>query len=365
MKIKKSKFVAITQIGWLFLALIGVIFAVGAIKGLNLIYLIAAFMISFMFVSSFLPLIGLYNLSIDRLLPSNIFAQKPFPVEILLANRKKRFASYSIVVFDMFEGRELPRRYVIKIPPQTAISASYEHIIQHRGIYTFHGSKITTSYPFDFFIRGFTQRKEEKTVVYPKIVKLNPNFLADLMSEIQLHLNRPGAGTEVYGFRIYDPGDDIRNINWKITAKTSEVTVTKFSQEQNLHIAIVFDNSISIDLPAQENHDKEKPFHELEWFESAVTFVASILSFFIEKGYKVKLVTQSGETSFGEGAKHLFQALHQLAVIQPVRESDITKGIYHPSHLEQKLGILVTCEKKQIPAGHFIHTFYARGISKL
>jgi uncharacterized protein (DUF58 family) len=349
----------------MFLSLIAVIFAVGAIKGLNLIYLIASLMISLMFISSLLPLIGLHNLSFERQVPASIFANKPFPVELLLTNGKKSFCSYSMAINDILENQDLPQSYIIKIPPNTTISAAYEHTIPRRGVYAFDGTKVMTLYPLDFFSRGFVRRKEEKIIVYPKIVKLNPNFLADLMTEIEVRLNRPGIGTEVYGFRKYEPGDDTRNINWKITAKSSEVTVTKFSQEQNLHIAIVFDNGLHSTIPDGEKTLAGRPAVELEWFESAVTFVASISSFFIEKGYKVKLVTQSGETGFGEGTKQLYQVLRHLAVIQPIPEPEITKDLYHPSHLEQKLGILITCEKKDKPMGHFIHTFHARSIEEL
>ena len=357
MKRKYKRFFSITRTGWIFILLIAVIFSVAVLKGLNLIYLIAAFMISFMFVSSILALIGLFNISIERIIPSNIFAEKAFPIDLRLTNNKRRFSTYSITINDILQKQELSKRYIIKIPPKMTISAGYEHILPRRGIYMYDGVRISTMYPLDFFKRGYVYRKEEKIIVYPKIVKLNPNFLADLMTEIEMHLNRPGFGSEIYGFRKYQYGDDTRDINWKITAKTSEVILTKYSQEQNLHIVIVFDN-------VYENRN-ESHNNILEWFESAVTFVASISSFFIEKGFKVKLITQNGETGFGEGTKHLFQVLGQLAVIEPVLKSQIKKDLYNPAQLEQKLGLLITCSKEQKQTSHFIHVFHAKRISKL
>jgi len=179
------------------------------------------------------------------------------------------------------------------------------------------------------------------------------------MTEIEMHLNRPGFGSEIYGFKKYQYGDDTRDINWKITAKTSDVVLTKYSQEQNLHIVIVFDNVY------ENRNELNKKGLDVEWFESAVTFVASISSFFIEKGFKVKLITQSDETGFGEGTKHLFRVLGQLAVIEPVLKSQIKKDLYNPAQLEQKLGLLITCSKEQNQTGHFIHVFHAKRISKL
>jgi len=364
-KSRRSRFFRITRTGWMFLMLIVIMAVVGALKGLNLIYLTVSMMISYMLVTQVLSRIVLHNLSIERITPDHIFSEKPFPVELRITNNKKRFASYSLAVHDIMEKTDLPERYIIKIPAGTTITAMYEHQLNHRGIYSFDGIELSTLYPLDFFIRGFVLRQLENAIVYPKIVRLNPNFLAELMTDIEQRLNRPGAGSEVYGFHKYQPGDDSRDINWKLTAKRSEVTVTKFSQDQNLHMAVVFDNALGPDAGPQSGDPDDDDTQAAERFESAVRFVASISSFFIEKGYKLKLVTHSGQTGFGEGAKHLFQVLNHLALIQPIPESEVTEDIYHPSQLEQRLGILVTFERKPIRTEHFLHTFYAHGITDI
>lgn len=364
-KSRRARYFRITRSGWLFLLLIVGVAAVGAVKRLNLIYLIVSFMISFMLVSQLLSRVGLYSLSVRRIVPVHIFAEKPFPVEIQITNRKRTFACYSLTVNETIDGAELPERYLIKIPPETTVSATYEHRMNHRGAYQFEGTRISTRFPLDFFVRGFLEQNDEEIVIYPKVVKLNPNFLADLMTEIDARLNRPGPGSEVYGFRKYAHGDDSRTINWKLTAKTSEVTVTKFSEDQDLHMVVVFDNFMDGEPQETPAAGKDVKAEEMKRFDSAVRFVASISSFFIEKGYKLKLVTQDGASDFGEGAKHLFRVLRRLALIQPTPAADARNDIYHPSQLEGRLGILVTYAHEHPPSGHFIHTFYARGIKEL
>ncbi len=352
-KIKKSRFFRFTRQGWVFLLFAIVIGAAAVIKGINLIYLVFSMMICFMFFSSILAIISLHNLSIARVVPMHIFAGKPFPVEIVITNKKRFYPSFSLVINDILEREDLKNRYLIKVPAQTSISTTYQHCIQKRGEYTFQGLKISTNYPLDFFSRGFIVLNPEKIVVYPKIVRLNPNFLADMIIEIEKVLDREGMGSEVYGFRKYQHGDDSRFINWKLSAKTSQLIVTKFSQDQNLNVCIVFDNTMN-----------EITDESLEQFESTVTFTASVSSFFVEKGFKVKLVTHSGEIPFGEGNKQLLKMLTHLALIQPISADKATKDIYSRNVLESALGILISYEKSTRSTSNFIHTFYTHGIEK-
>jgi uncharacterized protein (DUF58 family) len=41
----------------------------------------------------------------------------------------------------------------------------------------------------------------------------------------------PGVGTEFYGLRKYQPGDYYRQINWKATARRSELIISERMRE--------------------------------------------------------------------------------------------------------------------------------------
>lgn len=52
---------------------------------------------------------------------------------------------------------------------------------------------------------------------------------------------RVGAGLEFQGLREYQPGDPLRTIDWKATARGGRPFVRKFSEEQQLELLIVLD----------------------------------------------------------------------------------------------------------------------------
>ena len=337
----------ITREGGVFLLLIVVVGIVAFAKGINLIFLVLATMICFAALSSIISIASVNGLSVERVLPTHIFAGKAFAVELVLTNHKRFVPAISVLVHDTLGRLKLEPKYVIKVPRRSAISTTYQYVIERRGEFEFREIVISTSFPLGFFERGFALSKPETVIAYPRIVKLNPNFLAEVLSDIEMQLNKPGMGTEVFGFRRYVHGDDRRLINWKLSAKTDGMIVTQFSQDQNLEVTLVFDNAPT----GPTGGDAER-------FEEMVTFAASLGSFFVEKGFKVQLVTRSGTVPFGEGNKQLLKMLTHLALIEPVAPTEETDDIYSPKQLGNSIGILIAGRPAARPLPHYAHTFY-------
>ena len=54
-----------------------------------------------------------------------------------------------------------------------------------------------------------------------------------------------GMGMEFDSVREYQPGDDIRSIDWNVTARTSKIQVKKFVEERELSVMLLLDASLS------------------------------------------------------------------------------------------------------------------------
>ena len=61
-----------------------------------------------------------------------------------------------------------------------------------------------------------------------------------------------GVGTELYQVRPYEPGDDVRRIDWNVTARTSTTHVRVELAERVLVTWLVFDASASMDFGTAE-----------------------------------------------------------------------------------------------------------------
>ncbi|MCL7412518.1 MAG: DUF58 domain-containing protein [ANME-2 cluster archaeon] len=58
-----------------------------------------------------------------------------------------------------------------------------------------------------------------------------------------------GRGTDAYGFREYEKGDDFRTIDWKVYARTEKLYIRQFEEHKDLITHILVDVSKSMDYP--------------------------------------------------------------------------------------------------------------------
>ena len=54
-----------------------------------------------------------------------------------------------------------------------------------------------------------------------------------------------GQGMEFEEVREYQPGDDIRSIDWNVTARTGNPFIKKFKEERELTVMLLLDMSAS------------------------------------------------------------------------------------------------------------------------
>lgn len=60
--------------------------------------------------------------------------------------------------------------------------------------------------------------------------------------------NGLGESLDFYGHHKYVQGDDVRRINWKASVRTEDFYVKDFSEERQLHVHVILDNSKSMDF---------------------------------------------------------------------------------------------------------------------
>lgn len=61
----------------------------------------------------------------------------------------------------------------------------------------------------------------------------------------EYHANFKGKGMEFEDIREYYPGDDVRNIDWNVTARYNETYVKQFNEERELNMFLLMDCSKS------------------------------------------------------------------------------------------------------------------------
>ncbi len=81
-----------------------------------------------------------------------------------------------------------------------------------------------------------------------------------------------GQGMEFEDFRVYQPGDDIRHVDWKVTARKGTPYLKTFREERELKVFLAIDMSSSLLFG-----------HHQETKHTALTYLAACLAYVAEQ----------------------------------------------------------------------------------
>ena len=130
--------------------------------------------------------------------------------------------------------------------------------------------------------------------VRPPIKKFKPISLrphSTIHSPGSIPARLAGNGTDFFGVREYHPGDSLRSLDWRLTARHPRQFFTKeFEQEEIAEIGLILDARQSTDLRIGEE----------SLFEHSVGAVASLAETFLRQGHRVSLLV------FGEMMSNAF-----------------------------------------------------------
>jgi len=140
-----------------------------------------------------------------------------------------------------------------------------------------------------------------------------------------------GRGMSFSEVREYQYGDDIRNIDWNVTARTGSPFVKIFEEERELTVMLVVDVSASGDFGSTEQLKGEL----------AVELCALLAFSAIQNNDKVGLIIFSDRVEKfvppRKGRKHVLRVLRELFYHQPEgRETDLTVALDYLNHVQRR-----------------------------
>jgi uncharacterized protein (DUF58 family) len=133
-----------------------------------------------------------------------------------------------------------------------------------------------------------------------------------------------GRGMEFAEVRLYQPGDEIRTIDWNVTARTGVPHVKRFAEERELTVMLLVDASAST------------RFGSVRWLKSALAAELGALFAFsaITNNDKVGLVIFSDRIELAlpprKGTRHVLRVIREVLSLTPAgRGTDIAGALEH------------------------------------
>lgn len=155
---------------------------------------------------------------------------------------------------------ELPVQFQIRdfnieteILPKTSFSTIYSLRPVERGTYYFFDINILTRSPLQLVCRKITEPAEAMVKVYPAFLEMKKYELIAFSNNLQEAGNRKirkiGNSMEFEQIREYVAGDDVRTINWKATARSTDLMVNHFSDERSQSVYCIIDKGRVMKMP--------------------------------------------------------------------------------------------------------------------
>lgn len=291
---------------YLLLLVFGVGFA--AINtGNNLLYLVFGLLLSLIVVSGVLSEMTLKKLTVTVDLPQQIHARRSALVRVGFRNGKRRASSYSVDAELVTADRRVQQRpgSVLHLRPGEGGHGFAELRFDERGRYVFPGVRLSTRFPFGFFRKSRVIAGERAVVVFPALVDIPLPALPGARSGEAAMRPRAGRGDDYYGLRELRPGDDIRDVYWKVSARVGELVVREFEEPVRRQVMLFFPN-VATD-------EQRKTLSEVE---DAVSVTASLAVRLAEDGSSVGLVTLGGAIEPDHGSRQVQRILRHLALME-------------------------------------------------
>jgi uncharacterized protein (DUF58 family) len=293
-----------TREGWWFLVATLLVGAAAVNGGVNLLFLIFGMMLSLVLASGILSEMCLRGLTVTRRPPGAIHAGTPFLMGIAVRNDKKRVPTFSLEVEDLVAGKPVDRRcYYLKLPAGRVQETAYRHVLAQRGHHQLTGFRLSTRFPFGLIRKSRDVVAPAQLLVYPALCSVPEHLLPGGRPELgKRQLARPSRRGDFYGLREFRPGDDPRDVHWRVSARRGRLFVRESEEESSKTVVVVL-----------EDQPEGGPGPA---YEAAVSLAASVALYMLRQGYLVGLSAGPAALAPAGGSAQATQILNALALVQ-------------------------------------------------
>lgn len=183
-----------------------------------------------------------------------------------------------------------PHRFAINGMSGQGLSRSYYRLrVGVRGVHHVGPMRIHVIDRFGMVHRVVTTGGRDEVVVHPPVIRLNPQPLAGAsVGAGSGHLGARGAATDDVIPREYHPGDEVRRMDWKASARTGGLMVR--SEENPWRAAV----TVVVDLQEADHRGVEPESSA----DASLSMAASIGCLALENGWDLTVLTTDDDRLF-------------------------------------------------------------------
>ncbi len=230
----------LTAPGFLFV-FVTLFLALGAINGQNnLLFWLFGFSIAALVVSGIITGSALMKVRLTAHPLEPVEMGSPLRPRYTLHNTSRLLPNFALEVIELDApgfSKSTPENSVpgiaIHIPPRSHASALSRVMPVSRGLLDLERVRVRSRFPFGLFIKSVDFTVPRQVVIFPRALDIEQAHIERLVATDDATANprnRRGTGLEYYALRSYQPGDPLRTISWKQSARSDTLLVTQYPE---------------------------------------------------------------------------------------------------------------------------------------
>ncbi len=286
--------------GGVFYIVVTVLLGIGSINSQNnLLFIVFGIALGAMLVSGVISGAMMMGLEVDRrpVTPAQVGTNARFSYR--LTNKRKRVPAMAVDLIEADRprrklrrkqrGTAIPEAFVELVPAAATVDVAAVMPCTRRGLMRLDPITISTMFPFGIVLKSVTVTEPDELLVLPRVVDLPDSVLlaggGRGRHETERH-DRRGLGLEFYAIREYQPGDPLRRIAWKQSARSGTLRTREFASP----VA----TSVLIDVALEREETPYSPEAESEG-ERVICLAASLAALAARLGVSAGLrISQLG-----------------------------------------------------------------------
>jgi len=266
----------VTRDGWMYLGGVAVVMVAAVNTANNLLYMVLSGLLAVLLLSGFLSALNFRSVRIWVRIPSHCFSAEAFPISIQTSNEKRFFPTFSLRLTGADDSAcQFSASYIPMIRALNQVSRTGQAMIKKRGHHQLRQVKVSSRYPFAFFLKERNYKVDAECICYPEIIPHEEIDFSVVDFQGTNERFERGLGHDLYTIRDYIPSDSARHVHWKASAKTSALKTREYAAEENHRVVIAFDRF--------GGHDDEAKFEQL--VSSAASLAYHLTNDGVEVGF--------------------------------------------------------------------------------
>lgn len=176
------------------------------------------------------------------------------------------------------DDSSIKRFFIANIAGHSAIDITTDLKCARRGSHDLGPVTIESQVPFGLFRRRKRVAAPLSLLVYPYVQEIDALLALEATRGMSERPRRSRTGFEIIGSRPFQPGDPLKHVHWRNTAKLRQPVVKELEDRSDRAVAIVFDSARNFGVGNETT------------LEYAVKFAATIGVHSLKSGETVQLV---------------------------------------------------------------------------